>query len=183
MNRFIIFIMIFLALSLTGVTAQQSSQAAAELTFYFTRQSGRATNQFAVWVEDTQGKYINTLYAAKFTATGGWKQRETSIPVWVKQSSLSTMAKAQVDALTGATPKTGSLTYTWDGKDSKGAVVPAGDYVIFLEGTLRWENQVLCRAPIRLGQGTASAQVSVNYSGDSTEERSMISGVKVRALR
>ncbi len=93
------------------------------------------------------------------------------------------MTSAQVDAVSGATPKAGTLTYTWDCTDSRGAVVPAGDYVIILEGTLRWENQVYYRAPIRIGQGPAAATVNVEYKGDAGEDRAMISDVKVRTLR
>jgi hypothetical protein len=168
---------------LAGAAAQQ---AAAELTFTYTRQSGSASNQFAVWVEDAQGRYIKTLYATRFTANGGWKNRPTSIPTWVKQSGLSGMTKAQVDGLTGATPRQGSVTYQWDGTDSRGASLPAGDYVICLEGPLRWENQVLYRAPIRTGQGGAprQAEVSVVYTGNPPgNERSMIGNVTARVLR
>ena len=174
------FLALFSVLVLTGAAAQQ---AAADIAFSFTRQSGHASNQFAVWIEDSQGKYIKTLYATRYTANGGWKQRETSIPVWVKKSGLSGIAKAQIDALTAATPVTGILTYTWDGTDSKGASVPAGNYVIFLEGTLRWENQVLYRAPIRLGQGPAEPEVSVEYTGNPGAEHTMIGNVKARTLR
>jgi hypothetical protein len=175
-------IVLLITLILTGAAAQ-TSQPAAELAFTFTRQTGAASNQFAVWIEDAQGKYIKTVYAARYTADGGWKRRPSSIPVWVKQSGLSDMTKPQVDALTGATPRTGTLTYTWDGTDSRGAPVPAGNYVIILEGTLRWENQVYYRAPIRLGQGPAAVQVNVEYVGDPGSERAMIDDVKVRTLR
>jgi len=167
---------------LTGAAAQ-TPQAAAEITFTFTRQTGSASNQFAVWIENSQGQFVKTLYATRYTANGGWERRATSIPVWVKKSNLPDMTKAQVDVITGATPRAGTLTYTWDGTDSSGAPVPAGDYVIFLEGTLRWENQVYYRAPIRLGQGPAAAQVSVEYSSDPMSERAMIDDVKVRTLR
>jgi len=181
MKRFFVFFALFTALFLTCAAAQQDS--AAELTFSFTRQSGAASNQFAVWIEDSSGRYIKTLYATRYTANGGWRRRDTSIPVWVRQSGLAGLTNAQIDTLTGATPRTGSLTYTWDGTDSRGAVVPNGDYVIFLEGTLRWANQVIYRAPIRLGQGSASPEVSVEYTGDPGAERVMIGGVTVRTLR
>jgi len=174
------FILILTVLVLTGVAAQQ---AAAELTFTYAKLSGSASNQFAVWVEDSQGKYIKTLYATRYTADGGWKRRASSIPVWVKQSGLSQLTKAQVDALTSATPKAGTLTYTWDGTDSKGAAVPTGDYALILEATLRWENQVYYRAPIRLGKGQAAAEVSVEYKGDAGVDRAMIGDVKAKTLR
>ena len=184
---FLILLLSTLVLACTG--AQQNSsqtnqgQSAAELSFSFTRLSGSASNQFAVWIEDAQGKFIKTLYATKYTANGGWKRRETSIPIWVRKSGLSNLTNAQIDAVTGATPRTGTLTYTWDGTDSQGASVPTGSYVIFLEGTLRWENQVLYRAPIRLGSGAAAAEVSVEYTGDAGSDRSMIGDVKARTLR
>jgi len=177
------FILILTVLVLTGVAAQTASQPAAELTFTYTKLSGSASNQFAVWVEDFQGKYIKTLYATRYTANGGWERRASSIPVWVKQSGLSAMTKAQVDALTSATPKAGTLIYTWDGTDSKGAAVPTGDYVLILEATLRWENQVYYRAPIRLGKGQAAAEVSVEYKGDAGVDRAMIGDVKAKTLR
>ena len=171
-------------LVLTSATAQQAaSQQAAEITFSYTKLSGSASNQFAIWIENARGQYIKTLYATRYTANGGWKRRESSIPVWVKQSGLSNMTSAQVDAVSGATPKAGILTYTWDGTDSRSAAVPAGDYVVILEGTLRWENQVYYRAPIRLGQGAAAATVSVEYKGDAGDDRAMISDVKVRTLK
>jgi hypothetical protein len=184
MKRLLLFAMLII-LVLTGAAAQQASlqQAVAEITFSYTRLSGSASNQFAVWVENDKGQYIKTLYATRYTANGGWSRRPSSIPVWVKQSGLSDMTKTQIDALAGATPRTGTLTYTWDGTDSRGAAVPAGNYVIILEGTLRWENQVYYRAPIRLGQGNAAATVNVEYKGEPGDDRTMIKDVKVRVLR
>jgi len=179
MNR-IFLCALLMVLALTGAATQQ---AATELSFSFSRQSGFSSNQFAVWVEDSQGAHIKTLYATRFTANGGWKKRPTSIPLWVKQSSLSGMTKPQVDALTGATPKSGTLTYRWDGADSRGASLPAGDYVLFLEGTLRGDNQVIYRAPIRLGQGPVAAEVSVEYIGKPGSESAMIGNVTARTLR
>ena len=192
MNRFFVFFALLSALALplaltncsksAAVTVQQAD-AVAELSFSFTRQSGSASNQFAVWIEDAHGRYVKTLYATRYTVTGGWKRRASSIPQWVKQSGLADMDKAQADALTGATPGTGSLTYRWDGTDSRNTAVPPGDYIIRLEGTLRWENQVLYRAPIRLGQGPAVPEVTSEYIGTPGAERGMIDNVTVRTLR
>ena len=179
MKRIFVYVLL-MVFALAGAAAQQ---AAAEVSFSFTRQSGSGSNQFAVWVEDAQGVHVKTLYATRFTANGGWQRRPTSIPLWVKQSSLSGMNKAQVDALTGATPRSGTLTYRWDGADSRGAPLPVGNYVIILEGTLRGDNQVVYRAPIRLGQGAATAEVSVEYIGKAGSESAMIGNVTARVLR
>jgi len=182
----LLFIFILTVFVLTSAAAQQKAQTnpTLEVTFTFTRQSGMASNQFAVWIENTDGKYIKTLYATRFTANGGYSRRPTSIPVWVKQSELAKMTKAQVDAVSSATPKTGIVTYTWDGTDNKGAALPIGDYMLVIEGTLRMENQVYYRAPITLGKGAITPKINVEYIGDeATAERAMIKDVKVQVLR
>ena len=181
-------IFILTAIVLTSAAAQQAAQAApaAEITFNYTRLTGSASNQFAIWIEDAQGQHVKTLYATRWTAAGGFSRRPTSIPLWVKQSNLAGMTKEQVDALSGATPRTGAMSYTWDGTNSRGAAAAAGEYTLVLEATLRWENQVYYRAPINLGKGAANAQVSVEYTTgerDTTAERAMIGDVKVRVLR
>jgi len=183
MKKLFVILTLFMVMAIIGVVAQQAAAPAAELSFQFNRLGGSASNQFAVWIEDSRGSYVKTLYATRYTANGGWRRRETSIPVWVSRSGLANLSSAQIDALSGATPRAGILTYTWDGTDSRGTAVSPGEYVIFLEGTLRWANQVLYRAPIRLGQGTATPQVSVEYTGDAGADRAMISNVTVRTLR
>jgi hypothetical protein len=180
-------VIIGVVLVLTNATGQsatsQSAAAVAEISFSFTRQSGSASNQFAVWIEDTQGRHVKTVFATNYTANGGWRLRETSIPQWVKQSGLANMTRAQIDALSGATPRNGNLTYQWDGTDSGNVVLPPGDYVIILEATLRWANQVYYSAPIRLGQGPATPEVTVEYIGNPGAEQSMIRDVTVKTLR
>jgi len=138
-----------------------------EVSFDFTRQTGFATNQFAVWVEDAQGKHIKTLYATKFTATGGWKRRELSLPLWVKQSNLADMDKTRIDAITGPTPKNGTLCYNWDGKDSMGQTLANGEYRVFVEATLRNENRVLYTAVVKLGE---KSRITVKIKGDMRNE-------------
>ena len=194
MNRLII-IVLLAVLVLSCVPTRQVQQAvsgqengeqvaAAELTFNFSRQTGPASNQYAVWIEDAQGNYVKSLYASRWTANGGYSRRPTSIPLWIKQSGRPNMTSAQVDAVSGATPGNGPVMHIWDGTDTNGAAVPDGNYVMILEGTLRWENQVYYRAPIALGQSEATAQVSVEYvGGGAAAERSMISGVNVRVFR
>jgi hypothetical protein len=163
--------------------AAKQAAPAAELSFIFSRRSGSASNQFAVWIEDHQGKYIKTLYATRYTANGGWRRRATSIPMWVRQSGLADMTQPQIDTMSGATPRDGELSYVWDGTDMHGNIVPAGEYVMILEGTLRWSNQVYYRAPIILGQGAMTPRLAIEYIGDVGDDREMISEVRVRTLR
>ena len=188
----VFFLLILASLTLAGCigTTQTNQTAGAlqqdkvvELTFDFTRQSGRATNQFAVWIEDANGQHVKTIFATRFTANGGWRRRPDSIPNWVRQFDISNMARVQIDSISGATPRTGAQSFIWNGTDSNGITVPSGYYTLFLEGTLRWENRVIYRVPIQLGGGAALAEVSVEYSGDFIPERSMIDNVMVQVFR
>ena len=162
-----------------GMASLVAQQQAVEISFDYTRLSGRASNQFAVWIENAQGQYVKTLYATRWTARGGWRRRPTSIPIWVSRAGLSELTRVQVDAISGATPRSGALVFAWDGTDRRGVAVPPGNYVIFLEGTLRWENQVLFSAPIRLGQRPSTPEVTVVYTGDAGDDRAMIRNVRV----
>ena len=118
-------------------------QSGVEISFVFNRQSGFASNQFAVWIEDGRGNHVRTLFATRFTASGGWQRRPLSIPLWVRQSGLSALNSREIDGFSGATPRTGAVSYRWDGRDRNGNPAAVGEYTVFLEATLRNENRVL----------------------------------------
>ena len=162
----------------SALYASAYDESVLEVSFHFTRQGGIASNQFAVWIEDIQGRYVRTLYATRWTATGGWQRRETSVPQWVNRSGLAGRGHAHIDALAGPTPQTGVLSYLWDGRNYAGQPVPPGEYQIFVEGSLRWENRVLYTAVVRLGEAGQVSAVPM-FFGDSTQERGMIGPVTV----
>jgi len=149
-----------------------------EVSFDFTRQGGIASNQFAVWIENAQGQYLRTLYATRFTAAGGWQRREGSLPQWVRQSGLAGRNQAHVDALTGPTPQAGTLRYTWDGRNYAGQLAPPGEYRVFVEGSLRWDDRVVYTAVVRLGE-TGQVNATPEFFGTGTAERGMIGPVRV----
>ena len=175
MKKIILFTVFCLVFSLGSLSAQNAS---VEISFAFTKQSGFSSNQYAVWVEDSRGNLIKTLFAAKFTAEGGWKKRPESIPLWVSKSGLSSLSKKDIDAFSGATPKTGTMNYRWDGTDKNGNRMPQGEYKIFLEATLRGENRVLYSAALNLGS-PIEAEMKPEYFGSGTKERGMIGDIKL----
>jgi len=134
------------------------------------RQSGSASNQYAVWIENAEGKLIKTLYATRWTANGGYKTRPDSIPIWVERSSLSALSSADVDAVAGATPRTVPQSYAWDLTGSDGETAPPGEYRYFVEGTLRWKNQVLYSGIITIGADAvpsiSEAVAEYTFEGD-----------------
>lgn len=76
--------------------------------------------QIAVWIEDTQGRYLQTIYVThkiatqRWTAAGG-NRRQEALPHWCHQRGvlyddglyLPTKKEPLADAISGATPRNG----------------------------------------------------------------------------
>lgn len=80
----------------------------------------------AVWVEDEQQSPVRLIAL--------WTEK----PDWLKDlrrfwRKIGRSDNQLVDAVSGATRKPGSYTVEWDGKDDKGANLPAGKYTLFVE--------------------------------------------------
>ena len=133
------------------------------ISFDYERQSGYASNQYAVWIEDPNGAFIKTLCATRWTANGGYQSRPDSIAMWVEKSKLASMTKSEVDAISSATPMSGAQSYTWDLTDTTGKTVQAGEYKFFVEGTLRWKNCVVYTGVINIGAAPATARADAEF--------------------
>ena len=157
------------------------------ITFEYEKISGMASNQFAVWIEDVDGQLIQTLYATRWTANGGYKNRPDSIALWVEKSNLASMQKSEVDAITGATPRAGSLAYVWNLADVSGNAILPGEYKFLVEGTLRWKNHVIYSGVIEIGDEPVTVQADADFIYEASDryaaltsdspENSMISQV------
>jgi len=147
------------------------------VSFEYKRQSGSASNQYAVWVEDMDGNYVNTLYATQWTAKGGYDSRPDSIALWVVKSGISSMPDYYVDAISGATPKaSGSQSYTWNLKDINGDTVLCGEYKVFVEGTLRWKNYVLYSGTIMISDTPVTIQADAEYVYEASDRQAALTG-------
>jgi hypothetical protein len=144
------------------------------VTFDYEKQSGYATNQFAVWIEDGAGNHVKTLYATRFTVNGGYKNRPDSIPRWVEKSGLAEWSKEQTDAVTSATPKAGTLSYVWDLTDADGNAVKPGTYTFFVEGSLRWKNRVLWSGTTDISGGPAAIQATAETIYESSDDQAAL---------
>ncbi|NCC00169.1 MAG: DUF2271 domain-containing protein [Clostridia bacterium] len=148
------------------------------MSFTFTRGSTPASNQYAVWIEDTEGALVKTLYVTNFTANGGYTTREDSVPTWVAKAGPATMSADEIDAVSGATPQAGNVTYTWDGTDLDGNKVPDGIYTFYLEGTLYWSSRVLASGRVTLGgEDQAVIPVTSEFSSADATNRDMLTNV------
>ena len=81
--------------------------------------------QFAVWLEDSDGNFVRTLYVTERASRKNWimspkEGRPESLPVWYSASkqeggaskAASSDEGQQLDAVTGATPKGGVIFCT-----------------------------------------------------------------------
>ena len=99
--------------------------------------------------------------------------RTASFPV-----ALSS-AGGRIDAVSGATPVSGTVTYTWDCKGKDGKSIVPGKYKIFVEGTLRWKSRVLYTANITVGENSETVRAQPQYSVKSDNHGNMIGTVTV----
>jgi hypothetical protein len=157
--------------------ASADSSPKLEIAFTYHRQSGMASNQFAIWIEDSTGRHIKTLYATRFTAQGGWKDRPSSLSRWVKAANPDTYTDQQIDAISGATPDSGHLVYIWDGLDRNGNRVPSGEYRFIVAANLRWNSKVLFSGIFDTGDGAQNVMTDREFCGGFTAERNMIANL------
>jgi hypothetical protein len=121
------------------------------ITYTWTRIQSHGSNQIAVWIEDTLGNYISTVFATRFTAKGGYIRRPVSLSEWTSKFDLKKATKEQVDAISGSTPQSGRQSVTWNCKDMKGNIVPEGIYVVRMEANIHDMDKMFFRCKIILG--------------------------------
>lgn len=98
--------------------------------------------QTAVWVEDSKGKFVKTLYVSGFS--GHAKAVQVDLPHWALSSEYR-----GCDAVTGASIDIGQHLYTWDLKDVEGKRVDLDSCVIRVEAAW-WPSMKAEIASVRL---------------------------------
>jgi len=160
--------------------ANKSSNALGTLAISFDFKRGdKGSNQYAIWVEDGQGKLVRTIYVTNFTATGGYKSRPMCVPTWTSKANPSELTEATIDGFTGATPAGGTQTYYWDGKDDAGKMLPEGEYRFFIEGTLFRTDRVLFSGTVVLGTNKQeNIPINTDFFAESDTNRDMLTGLR-----
>ncbi len=184
-HTFIILLFIMLTFSTNHlysndlISGTKTTENAIQIAFDYTRLSGIASNQFAVWIEDLSGNYVKTIYVTQFTAKKGWKNRPDSIPLWVKSSKTSTLSKVQIDSISSATPKSKTINLTWDFSDYNSLPVADGEYKILIEGSIRWKYRVLYSAIVNKVENSKNINIETQYSGEKKKDENIISNVSI----
>lgn len=160
--------------------AQITSKNKEQLTLSFRFQRGGiASSQYAIWIENEKGELVRTVYATSFTVKGGYELRKEAIPTWVQKARPGKMTDAQIDAVTGATPRNGAQTYTWDGTDDRDNRVPPGKYRFYIEGSLYWKSRILFSGTVEWGgKEQPSIPVEIRCFDTSSTNENMITSLK-----
>ena len=164
---------LFITLSILTITGMSFHPLVAQdnktekkvtVSYQWTRIQSHGSNQIAVWIEDTNGKLICTLFATRFTATGGYLKRPVALSEWTEKSGLKNASKQEVDAVTGATPSSGKQTLTWDCKDKTGKTVPDGTYIVRMEANILDTDKMFFAGKIQIGGNDEQTKGEITFS-------------------
>ena len=161
-------------------TASGQEQTGRRLEIYFSYDKLLlvASSQYAFWIEDMDGNYVDTLYVTQWTAQGGYRSRPKSIPVWVAARPVD-MLSSEIDAVAGATPKPGDYLVVWDFTDRNGNPVTGTKYRYIIEATLYNDEYVIYTDVITIGEVAWSYNPIPEYNVPDSEHKAMITNVQV----
>ena len=162
-----------------------SAVSQVNVAFDYKHMPTLASNQIAIWAEDSNGRIVKTILVTDFTAKRrGYRNREMTLSGWVSATDPDEMSDAQIDAVSSATPGSGHLDYTWDLTDEAGNRVSDGIYTLILEGTLFWESNVQFKTVINTGQTESRELQAEMYRNEpeNHENENMIMNVRFSAV-
>jgi hypothetical protein len=163
-------ILLLLVLTFSGTTfaldkaSEKTSARKVYITYDWSRIRTHGSNQVAIWIEDTKGNHIQTLFATKFTSKGGYKYRPVSLSEWTAKFDLKNAKPEEIDAVTGATPQTGPQALIWDGKDRSGKRMPNGKYIVRMEANILDADKMFFEGVIELGGADQKTAGKITYS-------------------
>ena len=108
--------------------------------------------QTGLWVEDSEGNFVKTLYVSGFS--GYAKEKQVNLPEWAKSSDFET------DGTTGASIDWGKHSCAWDLADHQGKRVEDGLYRVNIEVSW-WPSMKYGRASAEIRVGKTPDEVTV----------------------
>ncbi len=161
MKKFLpIFLLFLCSLELSG---EPKTPGRVHISFDLHKIRRIASNQLAIWVEDENGKYQDTVFVTRFTATGGYRKRPEALPEWVDSVSWTDLQKKDVDALSSPTQQQGRKQIMWDCIDYNGKPLSPGKYLMKIESNISWANRVLWQCTFEVGTRRNRGEAEVYY--------------------
>ena len=164
---------------LRSVNEQGQTGQRLEVSFSYDKVRTIASSQYAIWIEDTNGNYIDTLYVTGYTARRGHRNRPNSLPQWVAIARPASMQQSEIDTISGATPSPGDYTASWDFTDRNGIPVAGSQFRYFIEATMNNGDNAVYSGIIALGGEAWDERPVPVYTIPDSQYRSMITNVRV----
>ena len=163
---------------LQTTNGQDQTGKRLEISFSYDKVRMVASSQYAFWIEDMDGNYVDTLYVTSWTAQGGYSYRPKSIPIWVAARPAD-IGSSEIDTIAGATPRPGDYVVVWDFTDRNGNPVTGTEYRYFIEATMNNDDDVLYTGVITIGEEAWSYNPVPEYTVPDSEYKNMIANVRV----
>lgn len=187
LNVFILGILLVSACTVSAYADQpvksDDLKGSVVVTYELLRIPTHGSNQVAIWVEDASGKFIQTLFATKFTADGGYIRRPASLKTWIEKSDWKNATKDEIDGLSSATPAAGAQKVIWNCKDKNGKTVPKGTYTICMEGNLRTGNMMYAKALIKIGKKDQKVVADLSFVPEEGKAEPLFQNVSVEYIK
>ncbi|MBN1838138.1 MAG: DUF2271 domain-containing protein [Spirochaetales bacterium] len=154
-------------LACASTIGAQPAEAAGRVTITYTlnRLSRIASNQLAIWIEDANGRFLRTLMVTDFAGRdAGWKRRPQTLVRWRQAAEMVALAQREIDAVSAATPPSGTHSVDWDLRDRDGRAVPQGTYRYRIDGNISWDTTVMWTGTIEVGGGPQTSRAAALYS-------------------
>lgn len=176
------------AFSFSAYAADQKTKSdvlknSVVVTYDLFKIPSNGSNQVAIWVEDTSGNFVQTLYATKFTATGGYVKRPASLKTWVVKSDWENATKDEIDGISSATPAAGPQKVVWNCKNKSGVLVPDVFYKICMEGNLRSGKMMYAKALIKIGKNGKKVVANMSYEPEDGKAEPLFENVLVEFIK
>jgi len=185
-----VFIALMAAMLLSVPTMAQKNKAKSlEVSFNYQKQAGPGSNQYAVWIENEKGEVVKTLFVTSYTTKGrvrgseqpmrGYVKRPNCVPTWVKTVKANDLSDQQLDAVTGATPRTGGKqTFAWDFTDQQGERVKQGNYRVMVEATLYQASDIIYSGSFSTKDKPGNVTLTSKLTEPKESHKDMITDVK-----
>ena len=115
----------------------------------------------------------------RMTPMRGYVKRPNCVPTWVKQAKAAEQNDQQLDAFTGATPKTGGTQiFTWDFTDQQGKAVKKGTYKVFVEATLYQASDIIYTGTFSTKDKAGEIKLTSTLTEPDEKHKDMVTNVK-----
>lgn len=118
-----------------------------------------SSDQMVVWIEKPDSTFIQTLFISEYLAYGGFNISSVC-PDWSGRSGWKEISKENFDAVTGATPTPGKITFKLKVPKDK---VPDGEYRVSVEVHLAENYNELYSGLINLSNKKCGGVMKVKY--------------------